>query len=192
MSYPPEDQWRAHARNRVGFVEKFIPRDGVGAELGVYCGDFTRILLDVAMPARLHLVDLWELLGPSWEHWGIHGPDTCEALTRVRSLYADEIDRGQVQVHQADDLSWLASLPDDSLDWAYIDTSHTYEHCAKELPLAAAKVKPGGLICGDDWMTDPTHPHHGVLVAVTEFLEREPFELIYAGEDLQWAIGRTP
>ena len=190
VRWPPDEQWIAHARNRTDFLEQVIPKHSVGAELGVYCGDFTRILLDVVQPTTLHLVDLWELLAPTWEHWGIQGPTTSEALTGVCQRYAPEIVTGQVQVHEADDLLWLAGLEDNSLDWCYIDTAHTYEHCSAELPIAAQKVKPGGIICGDDWTGDPDHPHHGVYVAVHDFITRHPYELIYSADnnDGQWAI----
>lgn len=189
--WPPDGQWISHARERTGFIEKVIPPHGVGAELGVYCGDFTAILLDVAQPTLLHLVDLWGLLGPSWEHWGIQGPTTNEALDGIRHRFSPQIDAGQVEVHEADDLLWLAGLDDHSLDWCYIDTAHTVEQCSAELPLAAAKVKPGGVICGDDWTSDPTHPHHGVFVAVHAFLDHNPYDLIYGEqEDGQWAIAR--
>jgi SAM-dependent methyltransferase len=190
--YPPLTQWLDHATERAAFLHHIIPKHSVGAELGVYCGDFTQVILDTVQPAKLHLIDMWHLLGEhGWERWNIHGPTTREALAIVQACYAPQIDAGQVEIHVADDLELLPTFDDDYFDWCYIDTSHTYEHCAKELPLVATKVKPGGVICGDDWTGDPDHPHHGVYVAVHEFLERNPsYDLIYSAdrEDGQWAI----
>lgn len=187
---PPESQWKNHARNRGPFVDKFIPKNSVGAELGVYCGHFTKVLLDIAKPEKLFLVDLWDLHGESWEDWGIKGPSTRAALHDLLKRYCWEIAADRIAVCAADDLVWLTRFPDNYFDWVYIDTSHTYEHCIAELPIVAAKVKPDGIITGDDWESDPNHPHHGVFLAVTEFVEREPYDLVYAADngDGQWAI----
>lgn len=186
--YPPTDQWVEHAKNRAGFLA-IIPKHGVGAEIGVYCGDFTQYILDICEPTTLHLIDLWTLLGESWEQWGIHGPSTAEALATVQETCAGRIKTGQVEVHEADDLQLLPTFADDYFDWAYLDTSHQYEQTAAELKILDLKVKPGGIICGDDWTVDPDHPHHGVNVAVNEFMDLHPdYQWLYCGDDLQWAI----
>jgi hypothetical protein len=86
----------------------------------------------------------------------------------------------------------LPQFPDRYFDWVYIDTLHFYEHTRDELALLKTKVKVDGVIAGDDWLPDPSHRHHGVCRAVTEFVQAEPYELIYADEqDLQWAISAT-
>lgn len=49
------------------------------------------------------------------------------------------------------------------------------------------------MIAGDDWHPDPEHIHHGIYLAVHEFLESEPYEIVYAdAQDKQWAIQRKP
>jgi len=50
-----------------------------------------------------------------------------------------------------DDLVALTRMPDEHLDWAYLDTTHQYDQTATELQLLKQKVKPGGIIAGDDW-----------------------------------------
>ena len=37
-----------------------IPKGGVGAELGVWQGDFSARILQIAEPSRLHLIDPFE------------------------------------------------------------------------------------------------------------------------------------
>lgn len=181
--------WESRAKARAGFVAKFIPKQGVGAELGVYCGDFTRVLLDVAEPEKLHLIDPWHLLCDDWTRFGVWGPTTREALATVEQRYADEIAAGRVIVHVADDLELLLTFDDNSLDWAYIDTIHTYDQIAAELAVLETKVKPDGIICGDDWVNDPNHPSYGVKLAVDDFCENCNHELVYASDDdAQFAI----
>ena len=176
--------------SRAGFVEATIPKRAVGAEIGVFRGEFTAELLELAEPRRLHLFDLWHELGPAW-HWGEGDRSTTRALARIEERYAERIAAGTVAIEIGDDLETLPRFDDAYFDWVYLDSSHMYEHTRSELALLRRKVRPGGLIAGDDWLTDPEHPHHGVCRAVTELLESEPdrFELVYASEEnIQWAV----
>ena len=63
----------------------------------------------------------------------------------------------------------LAAMDPSSLDWIYIDGDHTYDAARADLDAAMRVVKPGGLICADDyrlgkWWGD------GVVRAVNELI----------------------
>ena len=105
--------------------------------------------------------------------------------------FCEVLAEGSLVLHIGDDLEILPRFPEASFDWLYIDSSHAYEHTGKELRLAERLVKPGGVICGDDWSDDPGHPHHGVRRAVEEFAAASDFRLVYAdARDRQWALRR--
>lgn len=176
------------ARRRAGFVDAVLPKGGVGAELGVFKGRFSHVLLEGSKARRLHLVDPWYLLTPRW-HWGIGDRSTVGAVRRILRRWHAEIEAGRVVVHIGDDREVLASLDDHSLDWVYVDSSHDYQHTVEELALLRHKVRPGGIIAGDDWQPDPSHPHHGVHLAVMELVSSGSCEVVYADAgDQQWAI----
>jgi predicted O-methyltransferase YrrM len=42
-------------------------------------------------------------------------------------------------------------LPDGSLDWVYIDGNHNEPFVGNDLALCLRKVKPNGIITGDDY-----------------------------------------
>ncbi|MCA6074829.1 class I SAM-dependent methyltransferase [Fulvivirga sedimenti] len=173
---------------RIEFVDSIFPKNGVGAELGVLNGHFSQILLDVAKPKKLHLVDPWYFLEPHWE-WANGNKSTVRAVRTILKTYKKEIEAGQVLVHVDFDIPVLEAFADDYLDWAYVDSSHQYEHTRQELNILKHKVKNGGIIAGDDYNSDPNHVHHGVLLAVDEFVKENGLELVYANkENLQWAI----
>ena len=175
---------------RARFLAEVIPKGGIGAEIGVYKGHFTRFLLDGAAPEQLHLIDPWYLLGETWE-WADGNQSTIDALVGVLRSYAIELIGGRAVLHVGYDLDVLPTFPDHFFDWVYLDSSHEYEHSVRELELLAMKVKAGGVIAGDDWQTDPAHVHHGVCRAVRELIAREPYDLMYANDtDKQWAIRR--
>lgn len=169
-------------------MAKYLPKHGVGAELGVLKGDFSRTLLDFSEAKILHLVDPWYFLGPEWT-WIDDNKSTVDAVCRVLQKNRTEINNGRIIVHVQDDLKVLEDLPNNYFDWAYIDSSHAYEHTKQELLLLEKKVKKDGIICGDDWRPDPTHRHHGVYKAVQEFIKEFHYEILYADEtNLQWFI----
>lgn len=169
-----------------------MPRGGVGIELGVQYGDFSDQVLRHAEPERLHLVDPWYLAGPEWTWEKTRPKSTIWALRHVLDRFADELVSGRVVLHIGTDLEVLQRSPDHHFDWAYLDSSHEYEHVRSVLELLDRKVKDGGLITGDDWVPDPAHPHHGVCKAVRGLVDAGAHELVYASEDdLQWAVARV-
>lgn len=177
------------ARKRRAFVLQFIrPIGGTGAELGVFKGHFTHELLSSARPQLLHAVDPWYLLSPTWP-WAMGDRSTVRGLADTYRRNSAAIAGGQLVVHVADDREFLAGLADGALDWAYIDSSHAYPHTAEELTLLQRKVKPGGLITGDDWRDDDQHEHAGVARAVREFVASSGSTLLHAdATTMQWAL----
>lgn len=105
-----------------------------------------------------------------------------DALCRILLEPEDELAIGKAVLWIDDDLVALTRMPDQHLDWAYLDTTHEYDQTARELQLLKQKVKPGGIIAGDDWRPDPSHPHHGVCKAVQAFVNCEHCTLVHADE----------
>jgi hypothetical protein len=148
-------------RTRIDWL-RTLPPNSTGAEIGVFQGDFSREILQHARPAKLHLVDLFagHIISGDVDGRDMRLQDmaairpTLDALSPV------------VRTHQADSVAWLQAQPEASLDWVYIDTSHTYEHTAAELAAALRPVRPGGIIAGHDF----SRAHEGVIQAVIEFV----------------------
>ena len=175
-------------QRRALFVERILPRNGVGAELGVFKGDFSSTLMSRTTAREFHMIDPWYFSTPYW-HWGYGDRSTIRALIRILKRFEKDIENGRVRVHVGDDRQILTTFPDQYFDWVYIDSSHFYEHTRDELQILARKVKHDGVIAGDDWQPDPTHRHHGVCKAVSEFVGSTKHKLVYAdAADRQWAI----
>ncbi|MBW4611968.1 MAG: class I SAM-dependent methyltransferase [Desmonostoc vinosum HA7617-LM4] len=173
---------------RIQFIEQFLPKNGIGAELGVFKGHLSPILLEYTNAKKLHLVDPWYTFKPLWQ-WASGNKSTVDGLIKVLRSFKKELEDGRIVVHVGDDLQVLPTFPDKYFDWVYIDTSHAYEQTKQELQILASKVKDDGVIAGDDWQPDTSHRHHGVCKAVNEFIVSEKYEIIYSNEhNLQWAI----
>ena len=70
------------------------------------------------------------------------------------------------------------AMPDETLDFCYIDADHRYEAVKRDIEMWLPKVRPGGLICGHDYVNDGEIYNKsdgsliglfGVKKAVTEF-----------------------
>ena len=70
---------------------------------------------------------------------------------------------------------------DQSLDWVYIDTDHSYETTIRELCLYASKVKVGGIISGHDYTMGNFIKwyRYGVIEAVHQLCATFDWELIF-------------
>ncbi|MEP4533559.1 MAG: class I SAM-dependent methyltransferase [Cyclobacteriaceae bacterium] len=186
---------RIHFHRRKGFL-RILPEGSVGVELGVFKGEFTDLILRNVKPSKLYLVDLWwEGFGEFYPDWGVYTNygklKTKEAfqMANQRILKNDAMDICEIYV--GDDLLFLESLENETLDWAYIDSSHSYEHTQKELILLDKKVKNKGVICGHDWREDSKHRHHGVYKAVNEYCVERGWKVLLLDRYTQWAIVRA-
>lgn len=128
-----------------------MPKGAKVAEIGVWEGGFSRRILEICEPAELHLIDPW-LYQPEFGNTGF-GRKKNEHLMEVK--YQDVVatfkDDARVKIHRATSEEALAALPDGSLDWVYIDGNHNEPFIGNDLALCLQKVKPDGIITGDDF-----------------------------------------
>lgn len=177
---------RVSAKRRVDVLKRFVDSGGVGCELGVFKGHFSQVLLNQLKPKKLHLIDPWWKLSEKWE-WANGNQDTFSAYLKVLVEFEDALKSGSVVIHCDFDEVALNAMDSSYFDWAYIDSSHEFEHTFKELEILLPKMKQNGLICGDDWFVDTKHKHHGVAKAVQSFVASGELELLYTSDsDHQW------
>jgi len=149
---------------------KNMPTNKVVAELGVDRGGFSELILKIATPQKLHLIDVWE--GGRY-HDGLNNI--------VETKFKNEIDKGLVEMNIGFSTEVLLDFPDNYFDWVYLDTDHTYKTTKDELALLKLKVKPGGIIAGHDYTIGNwvEHNRYGVIEAVNEFCVNENWEIIF-------------
>jgi len=166
---------------------------GIGVELGVAEGDFSLALLRGTALAELHLVDLFEPLAgdPSW--WVREAKEAAAAAAAsggggaaaaaapsspVDALRARlEAEAGAAAAARAVVVRSLtadaaARFSDGTLDFVYVDASHDYASVRADLRAWWRKLRPGGLMAGNDYHTGyvpAARAVFGVADAVDEF-----------------------
>lgn len=158
--------------NRLALLEQ-LPQQAVVAEIGVADGDFSSEILKRCHPARLHLIDLWQ------------SDRYRDGKHKVELRFKSEINSGQVVLNRGFSTSALKIFADNTFDWVYIDTDHTYLTTAQELLLAERIVKPGGQILGHDFCTASAGRGvvYGVVQAVNEFCVKRTWCFDYIALD---------
>ncbi len=177
-------------------ILKILPKNSIGAELGVFKGEFTKHILKIAKPATLHLIDVW------WTKFGTHYPDWGESTDfgnlRTRDAHGallqvlDQYDRKHSAIIEiGDDVEILEGFENGYFDWVYLDSSHKYEHTLAELEVLDRKVKKDGLIIGHDWVEDETSVHHGAYRAIIEMSTKNHWRAELYDDFTQWVIYRN-
>ncbi|MEM9060792.1 MAG: class I SAM-dependent methyltransferase [Pseudomonadota bacterium] len=176
-------------------VARSLPKNGIGAEIGVWKGDYSAILLREATPECLHLIDPWSVRedpshASAWYGAG-SGVDMDAILRGVVERFAPEIGAGQVVIHRAPSTDAMAALAADSLDFVYVDGDHAYDGVKADLEISVLRLKPGGWLCVDDHQTGKWWGD-GVVRAANELLGAYPRALqVLFCSDSQMVIQKT-
>ena len=171
-------------RFREQFLDTYIPKNSVCAELGVHLGHFSKTIIDYAKPKKIHLIDPWIYFEDDIYDKAIYGPNKGEnqdamdiRFKSVRERFKNEIEKGQVVIHRNFSYYIFDDFEDEYFDWIYIDSNHLYDYVKMDLALYYNKVKKGGFISGDDYVEGGWW-NGGVKKAVDEFIKRTKIQTI--------------
>lgn len=148
-------------------IIKLIPKGSICAELGVFNGDFSKFIYNNANPSRLYLVDIFRGTVDSGDKNG----DNVRKISLDKSY--DDLSKHfksdkSVVLYKGKSVDFLKGLPDETLDFIYIDADHSYAAVASDLSWARTKVKKNGIIAGHDYCPR----FSGVMKALDEFVNK--------------------
>jgi hypothetical protein len=162
----------------------------VGVELGVFRGNFSKIILDSWL-GNLYLVDVWKqmLIKEYNDISNQQNPiNVYSDCIKNISGYEDRAFMLRMSGEKAVNL-----FQDKSLDFIYIDANHTYEDSSNDIQLWYPKVRLGGMISGHDYLPKLRHEYRnnnipiydndifvgifGVNPAVDEFVNKYNLKL---------------
>lgn len=175
---------KGQQENKRDFLLRAMPKNSVGAEIGVDRGIFSQRILEMVNPSRLHMIDPWKYEeGETYEKaWyggevGKNQGNMDRRYEKVAEKFASQISNNQVIIHRGYSNEVCREFEDNYFDWIYIDGNHLYEFVKQDLELYYRTVKDGGLIAGDDYK-DGGWWQGGVKKAVDEFVTKGLVEVI--------------
>lgn len=153
-------------------ITDLLNYNSVGCELGIFEGEFSQILVNSNKFDKLYLVDTFS--GKAY-NFGKEYEDASVLENKAKNRFESY---PVIEVIKNDSLSFLKSMPNNSFDFIYIDTIHSYEQTIIELEEAYRTIKNSGLICGHDYCLQ----FSGVIRAVTEFCEKYMHKILVTQE----------
>jgi hypothetical protein len=152
-------------------ITTLVPKNEIYGEIGIFKGEFSKILLSELNPKQLVLFDLFEGLVGSGNKDGncFETVNLSNEFLRLQS----ELLLQPVKFEKGDSSILLNNYPNNYFSMIYIDGDHTYEGTKKDIMVAFNKVKNGGWIMGHDYEMNMEKAHtfyqFGVKQAVDEF-----------------------
>lgn len=169
---------------------------GVGAELGICDARFSaEILSRWSTCSKLYMVDLWRHQPEAEYRDGCNvdnnmQEDRFRYVSRLmQARYRGRFNIMRMTTHEAAKL-----MPDNSLDFVYIDANHHFRHVIEDINDWYPKVKAGGVFAGHDYVDGslghgPVIEGYEVPPAVDAFIRVTGLELIKLNKgDCSWAV----
>jgi hypothetical protein len=142
----------ARSRSRFDIWIRFLQLTKVKrlAEVGVYKGDFaSRILKKCDSIEKYYMIDPWRHLD-NWNKPANQEDDVFEQfLLKTKSTTAFAAEKRIILRGKTTEV--VEEIPDNELDFAYIDGDHTLRGIAIDLIRIFPKIRAGGWIGGDDF-----------------------------------------
>ena len=123
----------------------------VGAEIGVWRGEYSETLCKANPNLHLYSVDSWQL--SSYEKL-----EQEIALIAPQSYFDSKYQEAMQRlapynctIVKKDSMPALADFKDNSLDFVYIDANHDFVNFTNDLHYWLKKIRPGGIMSGHDY-----------------------------------------
>ncbi len=174
---------------RTGLVElcKYLKAnlgpDPVMYEIGSFAGESAEVFARYFR--TVHCVDIWN--------------DACGApsVTEVVVSFHERMNAaGNIVEHVAGSVEAAALVPDESLDFVYLDAGvHSRETTLRDITAWWPKVRRGGFLGGHDWQLYHLHAADvfpGVEQAAREFFKPDPEAFgIKLFQDTSWVVSKS-
>lgn len=156
---------------------KKMPMNGICVEIGVWRGEFSKILLEELSPRHLYLIDPWAVQEDEAGGASLAGAQDKSKMDvihdHVQATFAPQIAAGTVSIIRDYSAPALGNFEDQSIDFIYLDGDHSFEGVLADLQAAHDKLRVGGVVMLDDyhqkgWWGD------GVIRALNTFVGEKP------------------
>lgn len=149
-----------------------------GAEIGVCRGQYSRVLLESIPGLTLYGVDPWYSISRTAKERGHRHSCHKQTLSNLASW----IESGQFIILRKFSMEALADIPDESLDFVFIDGDHRYEFVKDDIAGWEKKVRKGGIVSGHDYYIFHSRLV-GVVDAVNDYVKENNIDLLLTARD---------
>ena len=166
--------------NLYDFPIKHCPQDAVFVEVGSWMGRSTCYMAEQIKQSpkniKFYAVDTWD--GSDEEEHKRIVQELKENNSSLFEVFQSNLRRCGVEDNvipiTSTSLEAASQFEDNSIDFVHIDASHDYENVLADIIAWYPKVKPGGFISGDDYVSN----WGGVIRAVNEWFKGKSITLL--------------
>lgn len=173
--------------DRQSLVRELVKPGSIGAEIGVYRGDFSKDIYAICDPKMIYLIDAWEKY-PEYENDSLCHTNQDGNYNDTKSQMAHAIKAGRCEVIRGRShpvsLTWHTPL-----DWIFLDANHAYEFVADDLRDWSRFIKPDGVFMLHDFTETSAgaiQMNFGVVRAVNEFCENNNWAITHITQEPDW------
>jgi len=155
-----------HFGRRTALIQMLRERGAkIGAEIGTDRGQYAEELFGGIPDLELICVDPWLPYTEGKEIYNQIDMDDVfkEAMTRLS--------RHNSKIMKMTSMEAVKQIPDESLDFVFIDGNHEYNYVLEDITEWTKKVKSGGVVAGHDYVEN-SERYYGVIEAVNEYISR--------------------
>lgn len=145
-----------------------------GVEVGVFLGRYTKVLARSGL--RIYGVDPWSVF-VDYPYYGKEDNQEREdkryeeAKTRLAPY-------PNCTIIRKTSMDAVKDFENDSIDFVYIDGNHSFKYVAEDICEWIKRVKPGGFVCGHDYIyANPANFH--VHYVVDSYVEAHGIKKLY-------------
>ena len=141
-------------------LAKFMGENGfkAGAEIGVMKGEFSQVLCHAMPNLKLKMIDPWARFSRRY---------SSERMEKFMERARQKTMGFDVELIRKGSLEAVKDVPNNSLDFIYIDQMHEFDPVMMDLIQWNPKVKSGGIIAGHDYSN--IYYQFGVIPAVNAY-----------------------
>ena len=163
--------------NPRSFLTKYIRQNDRGAEIGVWKGDFSEMVLRTGRISEYFLIDPYEYM-PQFPN-RMYGGKVAQAQSDMDEIFEQTQHRvanfpGRKMFVRKRSLEAAKSISDATLDFVYVDGNHYYQGVYDDISTYLGKLKIGGYLMLDDWNWLDDEGNTSVKQAACDFLRRNP------------------
>ena len=149
----------------------------VGAEIGVEYGSQSTRFCRENPGLKLFCVDSWEPYDFDRAHeLGYYVMDPVKNFERAKEVLAPY----NVTFLKGYSMDVVKTIPEESLDFVYIDANHYYEFIKEDLVEWSKRVRKGGIVSGHDYYVSP---NCDVIQAVDEHVKEYGIDRWFLTDD---------
>ncbi len=115
----------------------------IGVEVGVYYGAYSKILCEKIPGLKLTCIDPWKPFS--------RRRSSEERMNRVYQIAQNTLSQYDVNFMRMPSIDGAKQIPDESLDFVYIDAMHDFDNVMMDIILWTPKVRLGGVVAGHDF-----------------------------------------